>query len=137
MLETRQIRTACSLYQRCHDFFLYRIDRVDRIMVDSKKSIDLVSTLGRFFANLPSSHIKMLFTAPATCFRNLSVSQDKTFGIFTFALKIFVVDRRKTILFRTGGQGHPTPIHTPTQPQHSNIHKRYQKAVFPTFQLSP
>ena len=36
------------------------------------------------------------------------------------------------ILLWTGGQGHPTPIHTPTQVQHSNIYKNYQKRSFST-----
>ena len=35
--------------------------------------------------------------------------------------------RGVTISLRTGGQGHPTPIHTPTHLQHSNIHKKYWK----------
>ena len=37
--------------QRCHDFLFYSIDQVDLIMVDPKKSIDSVSTMGRFFAS--------------------------------------------------------------------------------------
>ena len=41
--------------------------------------------------------------------------------------------RGVTISLRTGGQGHPTPIHTPTHPQHSNIHKKYRKRLFSHF----
>ena len=32
-----------------------------------------------------------------------------------------------------GGQGHLTPIHTRTHPQHSNIHKKYLKHLFSHF----
>ena len=38
--------------------------------------------------------------------------------------------RGVTILLRTGGQGHPTPIHTPS-PTH--IHKKHLKRSFPHF----
>ena len=40
-----------STEQRCHDFLFYNIDQVDLIMVDSKKSIFSVSTIGQFFAS--------------------------------------------------------------------------------------
>ena len=41
--------------------------------------------------------------------------------------------RGVTILMWTGGQGHPTPNHTQTHPQHSNICKKYQKCEFSQF----
>ena len=41
--------------------------------------------------------------------------------------------RGVTISLRTGGQGRPTPIHTLTHPQYSNIHKKYLKRSFPHF----
>ena len=73
-----------SMYQRCHDFSFYRIDQVHRIMVDPIKSIDSVSTLGRFFVSWP--FLQMLFAVTATCSRSHSVSQHKIFEIFTFDL---------------------------------------------------
>ena len=41
--------------------------------------------------------------------------------------------RGVTISLRTGGQGHPTPIHTQIHPQHSNIQKKYRKRSFSHF----
>ena len=40
--------------------------------------------------------------------------------------------RRVTMSLRTGGQGYPTPIHSPTHLQPSNIHKKYWKRSFST-----
>ena len=37
---------------------------------------------------------------------------------------------RFTISLRTGRQGHPTQIHTPTPTRHKNIHKKYPNAHF-------
>ena len=41
--------------------------------------------------------------------------------------------RPVTISLRTGGQGHPTPIHTQTHPPHSNLLKKYLKRSFSHF----
>ena len=38
--------------------------------------------------------------------------------------------RGVTMSLRTGGQGHPIPIHTSTHPPHANLHKKYQKRSF-------
>ena len=38
--------------------------------------------------------------------------------------------RGVTISLRTGGQGHPTPIHTPNPTPYTNIHKKYPKRSF-------
>ena len=43
------------------------------------------------------------------------------------------IRRGVTLLLRTVGQGHPTPIYTPTHLQHSNIHKKCQKRSFSHF----
>ena len=58
-LDQRKARRAFSVHeglavgiiQRCRDFLFYSIDQVHLIMVDPKKSIDSVSTMGRFFAS--------------------------------------------------------------------------------------
>ena len=43
--------------------------------------------------------------------------------------------QKLTIALRTGGQGHPTPIHilTPT-PTHTNIHKKSYESFFRHFE---
>ena len=70
-----------------------------------------------FFGNKVASLYGIFFLSPFTCtLVNLKWIKNKWRGI--------------TVLLRTGGQGHPTPIHTHTHPQYSNIHKKYQKRSF-------